>query len=71
MSTNATPNLSRLKAKHEKDLQEFDGVEKSLREKFADTRNKLAESDAQNRNFQAELKQMQIELEHSKKVFVN
>lgn len=63
--------ISRIKEKYEKDLQELERVEKSVREKYAETRNKLAESDAQARNFQAEIKQLQLELEHSKKVVSN
>uniref|UniRef100_A0A1A9WWU9 Centrosomal protein of 131 kDa n=1 Tax=Glossina brevipalpis TaxID=37001 RepID=A0A1A9WWU9_9MUSC len=59
---------SRLKEKYEKDLQEAETVEKSIREKFTTTRNKLAESDAQVKNLQADIKQMQMELEHSKKM---
>ncbi|XP_061393155.1 centrosomal protein of 131 kDa [Musca vetustissima] len=60
--------MSRLREKYEKDLQELENLEKSVREKYNDTRSKLAESDAQVRNFQAEVKQLQIELEHSKKM---
>lgn len=62
--------FSRLKDKYDKDLQELESVEKSLREKYAETRSKLAESDAQARNFQAEIKQLQMELDHSKKVIL-
>lgn len=49
-------------------------MEKSLREKYAETRSKLAESDAQVRNCQAEVQQLQLELSHSKKMcgdFIN
>ncbi|XP_011292941.1 centrosomal protein of 131 kDa [Musca domestica] len=60
--------MSRLREKYEKDLQELENLEKSVREKYNDTRSKLAESDAQVRNFQAEIKQLQIELDHSKKM---
>ncbi|KAM7343644.1 centrosomal protein dilatory [Cochliomyia hominivorax] len=60
--------FSRLKEKYEKDLQELELVEKSVREKYAETRNKLAETDAQSRNYQAEIKKLQIELEHTKKM---
>ncbi|XP_075167994.1 centrosomal protein dilatory [Haematobia irritans] len=60
--------ISRLREKYEKDLQELESVEKSMRDKYNGTRSKLAESDAQNRNFQAEIKQLQIELDHSKKM---
>lgn len=51
-----------------------ENVEKSLREKYAETRTKLAESDAQVRNCQAEVQQLQLELSHSKKMcgdFIN
>ncbi|XP_032293048.1 centrosomal protein of 131 kDa isoform X1 [Drosophila virilis] len=66
--------LLRLKEKYEKDLQLAENVEKSLREKYAETRGKLAEADAQVRNCQAEVKQLQLELSHSKKMcgdFIN
>jgi len=60
--------FSRLKEKYEKDLVLAESVEKSLREKYAETRGKLAEADAQVRNSQAEVKQLQLELSHSKKM---
>uniref|UniRef100_A0A1A9UD99 5-azacytidine-induced protein 1 n=1 Tax=Glossina austeni TaxID=7395 RepID=A0A1A9UD99_GLOAU len=59
---------SRLKQKYEKDLQEAEVVEKTVREKYIITRNKLAESDAQLKNLQADIKRMKMELEHSKKM---
>ena len=59
-----------MKEKFDKDLQDAENMEKSLREKYTDMRNKLAESDAQVKNQQAEMKQLQIELEHSKKVWL-
>ncbi|KAH8324691.1 hypothetical protein KR074_004115 [Drosophila pseudoananassae] len=60
--------MARLKEKYEKDLALAENVEKSLREKYAETRSKLAEADAQVRNCQAEVKQLQLELGHSKKM---
>ncbi|KAH8345493.1 hypothetical protein KR084_005222, partial [Drosophila pseudotakahashii] len=60
--------MNRLKEKYEKDLVLAESVEKSLREKYAETRGKLAEADAQVRNSQAEVKQLQLELSHSKKM---
>ncbi|KAH8418595.1 hypothetical protein KR222_003412, partial [Zaprionus bogoriensis] len=66
--------MLRLKEKYEKDLLVAENVEKSLREKYAETRSKLAESDAQVRNCQAEVQQLQLELSHSKKMcgdFIN
>ncbi|XP_065719115.2 centrosomal protein of 131 kDa isoform X2 [Drosophila suzukii] len=60
--------INRLKEKYEKDLVLAESVEKSLREKYAETRGKLAEADAQVRNSQAEVKQLQLELSHSKKM---
>ncbi|KAH8270754.1 hypothetical protein KR018_000201 [Drosophila ironensis] len=60
--------IARLKEKYEKDLALAESVEKSLREKYAETRGKLAEADAQVRNCQAEVKQLQLELGHSKKM---
>lgn len=49
-------------------MQEAEVLEKSVREKYIETRNKLAESDAQLKNLQADIKRMKMELEHSKKV---
>ncbi|XP_034650748.1 centrosomal protein of 131 kDa isoform X2 [Drosophila subobscura] len=60
--------IARLKDKYEKDLTLAESVEKSLREKYAETRGKLAEADAQVRNSQAEVQQLQLELSHSKKM---
>ncbi|EDX06398.1 GD10050 [Drosophila simulans] len=60
--------MNRLKEKYEKDLVLAENVEKSLREKYAETRGKLAEADAQVRKSQAEVKQLQLELSHSKKM---
>ncbi|XP_068146347.1 centrosomal protein of 131 kDa isoform X2 [Drosophila tropicalis] len=60
--------INRLKEKYEKDLNLAESVEKSLREKYAETREKLAEADAQVRNSQAEIKQLHLELSHSKKM---
>ena len=62
---------SRLKEKYEKDIHQAESVERTLREKFNETRTRLAESDAQLRNSQAELKQLHIELDHSKKVSIS
>ncbi|XP_062128411.1 centrosomal protein of 131 kDa isoform X1 [Drosophila sulfurigaster albostrigata] len=60
--------MLRLKEKYEKDLTLAENVEKSLREKYAEIRGKLAESDAQVRNSQAEVQQLHLELGHSKKM---
>ncbi|KAH8297358.1 hypothetical protein KR044_010748, partial [Drosophila immigrans] len=60
--------MLRLKEKYEKDLTMAENVEKSLREKYAEIRGKLAESDAQVRNSQAEVQQLHLELGHSKKM---
>ncbi|XP_055857329.1 centrosomal protein of 131 kDa isoform X2 [Episyrphus balteatus] len=60
--------MDRLKEKYEKDIHQAESVERTLREKFNETRTRLAESDAQLRNSQAELKQLHIELDHSKKM---
>ncbi|XP_055372788.1 centrosomal protein of 131 kDa [Condylostylus longicornis] len=60
--------LSRLKEKYDNDMKEAESVEKSLRDKYNETRSRLAESEAMAQNFQAEIKQLQMELEHSKKM---
>ncbi|XP_053964329.1 centrosomal protein of 131 kDa [Anastrepha ludens] len=60
--------LNRLKEKYEKDLELVENAEHLLREKFTETRSSLAEADAQVRNSEAEIKQLKMELEHSKKM---
>lgn len=52
-------------------MQLVENTERSLREKFTDTRSSLAEADAKVRNSEAEIKQLKMELEHSKKVNKN
>ncbi|XP_067633573.1 centrosomal protein of 131 kDa [Eurosta solidaginis] len=60
--------LNRLKEKFDKDLQLAENAERLLREKYTETRCNLAEADAKVRNSEAEIKQLQMELEHSKKM---
>lgn len=60
--------MAKMREKHEEDLKELEAMEKALKDKFNETRGKLAESDAQVKNYGAEIKQLAIELEHSKKV---
>ena len=57
-----------MKIKQEKELEESEMTEKLIREKYNESRNRLAEAEAAVQNYQAEIKQFKIELEHSKKV---
>lgn len=59
---------SRLKDKYEQEIRELEMTEKLTRDRFNETRNKLAECEATIQNNQALIKQHELELNHSKKV---
>ncbi|EDV98126.1 GH22846 [Drosophila grimshawi] len=74
LQSNEEHEQKMMQEKYEKDLTVAENVEKTLREKYAEIRGKLAEADAQVRNGQAEVQQLQLELNHSKKMcgdFIN
>lgn len=60
--------LRRMRDKFEIDLKELEVAESRSREKYLDTRQRLAESDASMQNMQTTVKQLEIELSHSKKL---
>lgn len=49
-------------------MHQIEIAEKQLKDKYNEGRNKLAESEARVQNYQAEVKQLNMELSHSKKV---
>lgn len=59
---------SRLKAQYDNELREMEHMQATNRDKCADMRTKLAESDGTIQNLQATVKQLELQLEHSKKV---
>lgn len=60
--------ISRLRDKYEKEINVLESSENSLKEKYIETRTKLGESEASIQNMQATLKQLEIQLNHSKKM---
>ncbi|XP_055706440.1 centrosomal protein of 131 kDa [Phlebotomus papatasi] len=60
--------VGRLKEKYETELKELERSETSAREKYLETRHRLAESEAAIQNLQANLKQQEIELNHCRKM---
>lgn len=60
---------SRLKSQYENELREMERAERQTREKFTETRSKLAEYEGDIQNLHATIKQLEIQLNHSHKVF--
>lgn len=60
--------LRRMKDKFEIDLKELEVAESRSREKYLETRHRLAECDGTMQNMQTTIKQLEIELGHSKKL---
>lgn len=60
--------IRRMKDKFEIDLKELEIAECKSREKYLDTRHRLAETEASLQNMQTTIKQLEIELNHSKKL---
>lgn len=60
--------LRRMKDKFEIDLKEMEVAESRSREKYLETRHRLAECDGTMQNMQTTIKQLEIELGHSKKL---
>lgn len=59
-----------MKEKYENEIMLLENSEKSLKDKYMDTRTKLAESEANNQNLKAIVTQMELQLNHSTKVSV-
>ncbi|XP_055693677.1 centrosomal protein of 131 kDa [Lutzomyia longipalpis] len=60
--------VGRLKEKYETEMKELERSETSAREKYLETRHRLAECEATIQNLQATLKQTDIELVHCRKM---
>lgn len=60
--------MNRLKEKYECEIRELEKNEEIARERFSETRNKLAECEAMIQNHQSTIKQLEIELNHKKRV---
>lgn len=60
--------LRRIKEKFEIDLKELEIAEARAREKYLETRHRLAETEALVQNMQSSIKQLEIELSHSKRM---
>lgn len=59
---------SRLKSQHENELREMEQNERKSRDRYAETRSKLAQVEAELKNLHATVNQMEIQLAHSQKV---
>lgn len=59
---------SRIKSQYESELREMERVERQTRDKYTETRSKLAELDGDIQNLNATVKQYEIQLSHSQKV---
>lgn len=60
--------FSRLKTQYENELREMERTQMASRDKYAEMRTTIAEGEASIQNFQATVKQLELQLEHSKKV---
>lgn len=60
--------LRRMKDKFEIDLKELEVAESRSREKYLETRHRFAESEGTIQNLHATIKQLEVELNHSKKL---
>lgn len=60
--------MRRMRDKFEIDLKELEVAESKCREKYLETRHRLAECDGSRQNMQTTIKQLEIELGHSKKL---
>ncbi len=61
----------RLKEKYENDLQNLEQTERLTREKYNETRTKLAECEANKQNMQSTVKQLEMQLSHAQKVIIH
>lgn len=57
-----------MKEKYEHEIRELENSEKGLKDKYIETRTRLAESEANNQNLKAVVTQMELQLSHSTKV---
>lgn len=57
-----------MKEKYEHEIRELENSEAGLKDKYIDTRTRLAESDANNQNLKAVVTQLELQLTHTTKV---
>lgn len=62
------PFDSRMKEKYEHEIREVENSEKVLKDKYIETRTRLAESEANTQNLKAMVTQMELQLNHLTKV---
>ncbi|XP_062559698.1 centrosomal protein of 131 kDa isoform X2 [Armigeres subalbatus] len=60
--------MNRLKEKHQVEMREQEASEALLKQKYQDTRAQLAESEATVQNMKSSIKQVELQLSHSKKL---
>ncbi|XP_031626285.1 centrosomal protein of 131 kDa isoform X2 [Contarinia nasturtii] len=63
--------VNRLKSQHENELREMERTERQTREKYTETRSKLAQVEAEVKNLHATVNQLEIQLGHSQKMCDN
>ncbi|EAT42939.1 AAEL005590-PA [Aedes aegypti] len=60
--------MNRLKEKHQVEMREQEAAEALLKQKYQDSRAQLAESEATVQNMKSSMKQVELQLSHSKKL---
>lgn len=58
----------RLKSQHEQEMREMERTERQTREKYMESRTKLAQLEGDVKNLHVTINQMEIQLTHSQKV---
>lgn len=61
--------ISRIKDKYESELRDLERSERNARDLYNETRSKLAECEANKQNVQSTVKQLEIQLIHTQKVY--
>lgn len=61
-------HFSRLKEKHQVEMREQEANEAMLKQKYQDARAQMAESEATIQNMKSSMKQVELQLSHSKKL---
>lgn len=59
---------SRLKSQHEIEIREMERTERQTRDKYMESRSKLAQVEADTKNLHVTINQLEIQLTHSQKV---
>lgn len=57
-----------MKSQHENELHEMERSERQTREKYVETRSKLAQVEGEVKNLHATINQLEIQLSHTQKV---